>query len=292
MAEVSISEAIALFDHSETARGAMGAVAKWPLRVVEKLRYLHDTDEAGFAQPQTKSKTGIVRGEWLEGREGYDLRVNPSYIKSLPEKDRLPAVSLILVHEGVHAFDSFERLYDEMMARKVPIYYYRELSGQGVLNVLTGKRIWLGKSTHFDAYSQQSRYLDKDQLVDYVLSIDSYTGRSYIDAQWVLDNHNHWGGIKNRWAATKRLYVKILLPAARDTYFAAPILTILESIEAKAEWDKMIGAIKEVSRNGSLRTLQVSLDLLLGDRHHAARISHLERRWGTALTDTSAVTHR
>jgi hypothetical protein len=286
MAEVSIAEAITLFDRSQTARGAMGAVAKWPLRVVERLRFLYDIEEIGLDTPTAKTEGGPPIGGWREGRQGYDLRVDPSYLKGLPEKERLPALSLILVHEGVHATIHFGRLYVELMARKLPIYYYRELSGPGVLNALTGKRVWLGKSTNFDEYRDQSRYLDKDQLVDYVLSADTYyTGPSYLDPQWIMDNHRNWGGLKNRWAATKRLYVQLLLPAAHSSHFAALVLDILESIETKEEWDAMIGAIKKAGRDGSLRSLQVSFDALVGDRDRAARISHLERRWGTRLTE-------
>jgi hypothetical protein len=286
MADLSISEAIALFDHSQTARGGNGPVGKWPLRVIEALRYVYDIDEAGLATPELKSKNGIIRGEWAAWRKGLDLRINPSYLDSLPAKERLPIASLILVHEGLHASSlDFQRLYDEVAARKLTVYYYRELSGPGVVNVLTGERVWIGNSKTFDVYKAMSRYLDKDQLVDYVLSIEIYTDRSYIDKDWIVNNFDNWGGMKNRWRKTKRLYVKILLPAASDTYYAARIVGILESIETKEEWEKMVAAVKEMSRGGSLRTLQVSFDSLLGDRNLASRIGQLERRWSLALTE-------
>src|SRR5262249_10937441 len=88
MADVSISEAIALFDNSETARGARGRVAKWPLRVVERLRFLHAVEEIQFIAPRTQTKAGIVVGEWEEGPDGLILRLNPSFFNHLPEKER------------------------------------------------------------------------------------------------------------------------------------------------------------------------------------------------------------
>ena len=45
------------------------------------------------------------------------------------------------------------------------------------MNVLTGKRVWIGKSESFDSFRAMSRYLEKHQLVDHVLSIRYYTAR-------------------------------------------------------------------------------------------------------------------
>jgi hypothetical protein len=290
MADVSIYDAIALFEHSETARGAKGPVGKWPQRTVEALRYFHDIEEVGYAVTKSKSKGVTNKGKWKHGHDGFDLRLNSAYFSRLPKKDRLPAVSLVLVHEGVHAAMDhqdidFQRLYEEMAARKLPILYYRELSGPGVVDTQTGRRVVLGKSDAFDEYHAMSEAMDKDQLVDYVLDIETYTKRSYLDEDWVVANFDHWGGMANRWPGTRRLYVKILLPVAGDTYYAARILGILESISSKQEWDKMINAIKATRADKSLWALQSSFESLLGDRSLSTRIGLLERRWGTALTE-------
>jgi hypothetical protein len=289
MGNVSIPEAIALFAHSKTARGAKGQVGTWPGRVVERLQFLNDIDEIGFVALKAKSKNVIREGEFEEGAAGVDLKVNPAFINSFPEKERLPAASLILVHEGTHAALDFhnqdQNLYEEMGARKLPIYYYRELSCPGVVNILTDKRVWLGHSNSFDEYRDMSRALDKDQMVDYVLSIPTYRARSYLDEDWVVNNFNNWGGIKNRWPGTRRLYVKKLLPVANDPHYAVRILGILESIQSKEEWDRMISAIKEIRRDRSLWTLQVSFEGLVGSRDLAGRMSMLEKRWGTVLTE-------
>jgi hypothetical protein len=287
MADVSLSEAISLFDNSDTARGAKGSVGKWPLVIVEKLRYLHAVDEVGFVLPD-KKKRATQKGSYLENRSGADLRINPDYLKRLPEKHRLAALSLVLVHEGTHAiFDWSDgrRLFEELMARKVPIYYYRELLGPGVVNILTGKRVWLGSSDAMPHLEEQSRLLEREQLVDYTLDIGSYQKDSYLDEKWIKDNLGLWGGLGNRWASTRRLYVTKLLPVASDPYYAVAILEILESIQTNEEWKGMIEAIKKKSRDGSLRTLQIGFEGLLGSKAHTGRIASLQRKWGTQLTE-------
>jgi hypothetical protein len=288
MADVSLSEAISLFDNSDTARGAKGSVGKWPLVVIEKLRYLHAVDEIGFVLPANKKKQATNKGSYLADRAGADLRVNPAYVKRVPEKHRLAAVSLVLVHEGTHAildWSDGRRLFEELMARKVPIYYYRELLGPGVINVLTGKKVWLGSPDVLPHLEEQSALLERDQLVDYTLDVKTYQDDSYVDEKWIKDNLGLWGGLRNRWASTRRLYVKKLLPVATDPYYAVAILEILESIQTNDEWNGMMDAIKKKSRDGSLRTLQIAFESLLGSKAHTGRIASLQRKWGTQLTE-------
>jgi hypothetical protein len=287
MADVSISEAIALFDHSNTARGANGSVGTYPLLVIERLRYLHAIDEIGFVTPEDKKKRATQRGSYAEDRAGVDLRLNPSYVKRLPESERLAAVSLLLVHEGVHALLDWRkdrRLYEELMARKVPIYYYRELAGPGVLNVTTGTKVTLGSNavTHLQ---QQSHYLDRDQLLDFTIDIATYQKDSYLDKKWIKDNLGLWGGLRNRWPSTRRLFVEKLLPSASDPYYGVAILEILESVESRQEWEPMIETIKKKSQSNSLRPLQIGFESLLGNKSLSGRIAALQRKWGTQLTE-------
>src|SRR4051812_18127309 len=126
MADASIPEAIALFAHSETARGSKGAVAKWPQRVLERLRQLQADDEIGYEDLPAK-----IIGGWAGHRDGYDLALSPAYLRHLPAGERLPFLSLVLVHEAVHATDllGYNWIYDEMMGRQLSVYYFRELAG-------------------------------------------------------------------------------------------------------------------------------------------------------------------
>jgi hypothetical protein len=287
MADVSIIEAIALFDHSETARGVRRPAGRWPLRVVDRLRDLHTIDAVLFTPPVTRPKTGIVKGEWdPESKEGPVVRLNPAYFKDVPEKERLPAVSLVLVHEGLHAvWTGRDSLYDEMAARKLSVRYFRELSGPGVMNVLTDRRVRVGGSKFFDEYRQMGQDLDRDQLVDFVLNIGVYTDDRYLDRDWVVNNLDNWGGVRNRRQQTKQLYVTKLLTAADNPHYAARVLAVLESIETNSDWLRMLLHIETVSGDGTLRKLRLAFRNLLRDRGHAVRIDQLERRWKAVLTD-------
>jgi hypothetical protein len=248
--------------------------------VVERLTHLYDMDEIGFEAPATKVKNGIIQGEWGEYRKGFDLRLNPAYFKKLPERDRLPALSLILVHEGVHAAVDFEKLYDELAARKLPIYYYRELSGPGVVNELTGERILLHKAGSLREFERQSEALDKDQVLDFVLSTPGYANRKYLDENWVVANLDNWGGVRNRWPGTRKIYVTMLAPVAFDPHYAQPLLTILEAVGTKPEWDAAIGEIK---KRDLLWALQSGFGKLSADPKLRDRVAALERKWGTVL---------
>jgi len=208
MDQSDISDAIVLFQFSQTAR--VGGRASDVLR---RLWNLFKSNEIGFRIQAKKS----TRGSFTAGQAGPDLEVNPQYIDALPAKERLAALSLVIVHEGVHAAVQFADLYSEIAARMLPIQYYRELSGPGVFNEADdpprpGKqygiiRIMPGRFPEFRA---QSDALGKDQLIDYILSNSTYTTPQYITAQWIIDNLQSWRGLKNRWPSTKGLYIRIL----------------------------------------------------------------------------------
>jgi hypothetical protein len=280
--DVSISEAIALLAHSKIAQ-----TGKWLPRVARRLEFLHaidrimfaplDPDTYGVYTPKHSRKYPLLRDT---------IRLNPIAFNGLPKQDRLAAVSLTLAHEGLHAVGEFKYMYDELLARQVEVFYFRELSGSGVVNVLTGKRARLGSS--FSDYGEMSQYLSRDQLVDYTLDVsEEYREERYVDSEWILANLENWGGLKNRWARTKRFYVVTLLPDWSEDHSGLPILRILESIESKGEWDKMINRIK--SEFGSLRPLQLCFEELSVERRQANRVGVLQNKWKTPLTEVDAI---
>ncbi len=276
--QVSIPEAIDLFRYSNTALGGNGQVGTWPGKIIAKLRELNASGEVGFAVARKRSN----RGSWQEGRAGFDLRVNTTYIESLPKEQQLPALSLVLVHEATHASLDFTRLYDEMAARRVPIYYYRELIGPGVFNETAdipgkgpGKRVTLPKGGFRD-YGEQSEALKKEQLVDFVLSRESYADD--IDAQWVIDNIANWGGLKNRWPETKANFIDKLAVNRFDTFYTARILDVMESVDRQADWDTMLDWVE------SMKPIREALQSLSSNRGHADRIQALNRKWKIDLT--------
>jgi hypothetical protein len=275
-----INDAILLFQYSSTALAGGRAAT-----VVRFLRQLQQAGEIGFVDLGRPS----LHGTWLQGRGGFDLRLNSRYLDSLPPANRLGALSLLLVHEGTHAAVNFTRLLDELAARVLPIHYYRELSGPGVFNEANdppqpGKPYGVihVAPAQFPSFRRQSDALRREQLIDDILSIRTYTRSSYIDPQWIIDHLSLWGGIANRLPATKGLYVRILA-GSFDRHFVTPILDILESVSNREEWNAVMAAA------GPLRTLQIALEDMTTAPALSRRLAALQRRWGMALTESPPV---
>ena len=283
MDKSDISDAILLFQSSQTARHAAGGRAA---SVIRHLWELFKRKEIGFFDLGKAEH----HGDFLAGRAGFDLQVNPHYIDQLPAKERLGSLSLLLVHEGVHAAVNFSDLYSEMAARILSIHYYRELAGPGVFNEADdppqpGKQWGIIRiiPSNFPGLQAQSDALKRDQLLDYILSIktdkgETYTTPQYIDAQWIIDKLQFWGGLKNRWATTKGLYIR-LLAKPLDPRYAGSIVDIMQSVERQQDWTEMM---KEA---GPLHTIQLALDDISANPRFSARIAHLERKWGVRLTE-------
>jgi hypothetical protein len=283
MKRATIRDAILLFEYSTTAKGGRGPTGKWPGLVVKRLWELYKASEIGFVRQESDS----TRGSWDPDQPFINLQINPHYINSLPENQRLAAVSLILVHEGVHAALDFlddKSIYSELAARKLGVYYFRELSGPGVFNEASdppapGKRAQLVvlPRNAFPEYLKMSAALDKDQLIDYILGIPSYTDPDDLTPQWIVETLSLWGGLKNRWAKTRGLYVKVLAKS-REPLYEPFILTVMESIDRQKDWDVLI------DNAGSLRTIRIALGDLTSRRDHE-RIAALEKKWEINLTE-------
>ena len=275
MDRADIAEAIDLFRYSSTARTNGRAPS-----IAQTLLDLYRRDEIGFhvlARP-------TLHGTWRAGRAGHDLRLNSIYINRLPGATRVAGLSLLLVHEATHATVDFTKLYDEMAARMLPIQYYRELSGPGVFNEAndpprpgTSSIVRLSPAG-FPEFEEQSKALRREQLIDYVLAIRTYTRPTYITPQWIADNLTHWGGLRNRWPQTRGLYIRLLAQSA-DIYFTRLILDVMESVERRTDWVKMMDGA------GSLRSIQIALDDLSARSQYAQRVVALEGRWGIHLRE-------
>jgi hypothetical protein len=276
-------DAITLFEYSTTAKGGRGPVGKWAGLVIKRLWELYKASEIGFVRQDSDH----TRGSWDPSQPFINLQVNPHYINSLPENQRLAAISLVLVHEGVHAALDFlddKSIYSELAARKLTVYYYRELSGPGVFNEASdppapGKRaqLILLPRNAFPEYVKMSRFLDRDQLIDYILAIPSYTDPDDLTPQWIVETLSLWGGLRNRWPATRGLYVKTLAKS-RQPHYESFILTVLESIDNQRDWDAMI------EEAGRLRTIRIALGDLTS-RRDLERIASLEKKWRINLTE-------
>lgn len=95
-----------------------------PRRVTDKLWQLYAHHEIGLGP--TESRT--TRASWEAGRAGFDLLVSQSFIDRLPEDQRLGVVSLEPVHEAVHSVIHRNYILEEMEARTLQVFCYREMT--------------------------------------------------------------------------------------------------------------------------------------------------------------------
>jgi hypothetical protein len=270
-----VRQGIMLFQYSDTARRGGHAPD-----LIERLWRLYRRNEIALQD----LGPAWHHGEWGAG-PGPDLRINTAYLESLPSRLRLGALSLLLVHEGMHATVNFTRLYDELAARILPVHYFRELSGPGVFNEASDPprpgghtEVVQLPSGSMPSFDRQSEALRHDRLIDYVLSIDTYTRPRYVNPRWIINNITNWHGLGNRWPETRGLYIRVLAPTV-DAYFTRAIPDIMESIGTREDWDAMM------EEAGSLRTIQIALGDLSARREYATRIVALERRWGVHLRE-------
>ena len=160
-------------------------------------------------------------------------RVNSAHLNSLQAGLRLAALSLVLVHEGIHAVVHMPDIYDELAARLLPIHYFRELTGPGVFNEASDpprpgghSEIVRVPAPSMPWAEKQSTALARDQLIDYLFAHGDYD--EMLDPQWVVDNLGNWRGIGNRLPETKGKYIGVLAQST-DNHFTRVILDIMKA---------------------------------------------------------------
>lgn len=271
MADISIRQAIMLFQYSFTGQGANGSFGTLPRRVTDKLWQLYAHHEIGLGRTERRT----TRASWEEGRPGFDLLVSQSFIDRLPEDQRLGVVSLELVHEAVHSIIHRNYILEEMEARTLQVFYYREMTGLGVSNEETDRFVHLPVNA-VPSLQRQSDYIRRDQLVDWVLGKSTEYVES-LTAAWVVNHVNQWGGIANRWATSKGHFIRVLT-ATYNSAYTDLILRIMESVRPgdRDHWDEMM------EHAGPRRRLQSAIE---PSRQFTARIAALERRWGVHLIE-------
>ena len=116
-----IADAITLFQYSKTAKSSGRAKM-----LLVRLKALYNTNAIHILRIGKPT----LHGDW----DGHHIRVNSAHLNSLQAGLRLAALSLVLVHEGIHAIVHMPDIYDELAARLLPIHYFRELTGPGVFN--------------------------------------------------------------------------------------------------------------------------------------------------------------
>jgi hypothetical protein len=124
----------------------------------------------------------------------------------------------------------------------------------------------------------------RDQLMDELLSITDDDGKpTYVtgalDSTWVLINKTNWGGLTNRWATTKGLYIKALAdgPVGWEVGQGHAILEIMQTIQTRDHWKEMM---RHVRKENLLRA-----KLALARTARETEIKALESRWQAKLRD-------
>lgn len=130
-----------------------------------------------------------------------------------------PYISILIVHEAVHAFRGTD-LDSELEAYDLQLDYLQELEDTGVE---------LGGVTHtvlggrYPRYDRMLQARQSNRVVDMVLQDPAYSSK--LTAQWVAGNLANWGGLDNRLADTRSLYVMAL--AKGGPIYADPVMKIL-----------------------------------------------------------------
>jgi hypothetical protein len=281
--------AINLYRESRTSKGEGPALTKdLGPKILDELDSNLRNREIGWA------KMGYDLGSSHLNAKGPDILVNQMYT------DSLPAVSMILVHEAAHLVQrkAGDPLYlvSEVRCRQIVHPYFDEL-----LNRLTYTP---PGSTPLPDYPVGPGTLDvdkerepnkSDQLADYLLANmfsedDKFHKKPEyargLNADWIRRNQSMWGGLANRWATTKGLYVKILAAAAEPTGTdGVLIVEIMQTIKAQDHWDEMMRHVRS-----DFRRVQRAVALSLSRAPQQSRavreqkIRELEQRWNVKLT--------
>lgn len=191
----------------------------------------------------------------LEGHHEVDgLGTN----KILIERDRVPRefaaggmayLSLILVHEAVHYLIKWrdgDDVSEEVRCRRLELYYWDELTSGGVrLNRprSTDGAVVLSIRRQWGSYPNEWDYMRKAELVDFVINMRAY--REKADIYWIKRNLGEWGGLSNRWATTKAIYLSIAVKRTGGVGITKleVIYRVLESIRNFTEWLKVRNAM-------------------------------------------------
>jgi len=263
----------------------------WYKLSIGHLERLQNHDRIKFA-----SLRDATHGKYVE--ESDTIVINLVYCTDLDQIDIIQGLSLVLVHEASHVTYKLDKqankvvndflLFNEMRAFTLEIKFFRELAGEGIKNPATGKVVRI--QGDFEGRNILIGFVNKDQLADHLIVDREYSTKFHVNPEWVFATIDLWGGVKNRWPKTKRLYVVRLLNDF-GTYTspnaARHILRILRSIEARSEWDAMLADIN--TEFGSLQPLQSSFKAFRSDTVLLNDVLMLQQRWKTPLVEAATV---
>jgi hypothetical protein len=225
MIDLDIEDALAAFEASRSAKSPIGS------QVAAKLRSYGKDDEIAFDPLGPKQY-----GESVAHRMGPNVRVNSVY------KGDAGSTSLVLAHEGVHRVLNTHSIEEEIVCFDFQCTYFRELvPGVSYFSPTKGMRTTAQTSAAIPGAPSETanacKWQTNNQLVDYVIAIPVYQDR--VDVRWVKSNLPKWGGLANRWATSRGLFVRALAAHANPAN-GTLILDILESISQQQHWNELL----------------------------------------------------
>ena len=160
----------------------------------------------------------------------------------------LLGVAITLAHEGLHRFIDRSSLDEEIACFELGNDVYQELkAGVMYISPVTHQMVVLDlEPMDFDESIAAAR--KKRRLVDLILTF----GTDYpklVTTEWVIRNFKSYGGIGNRTAATKGIFLDRLGSDDRNEQL---ILQILSSIKTPQDWQEVKKAAPNLEANGRL----------------------------------------
>ncbi len=286
-------EAASMYIYSPTGRGLRGSPRQRSLatQVVRKLQQEIGEDEIGFSNLDANTYGVSYEGISSWGR-------NDIQVTNILQGD-IAGTSIVLVHEGTHLVIDRHYVHEELDCRTLEILYFEDLTyrpdrwwyetrrGGWAASVQLNPATLSG-APYLQGLDYQRRLLQRDQLVDYVLSMSEYADS--VRADWVRQNFSNWGGISNRWLSSKVVFMKRLAGAGGDLN-ARFMVHILMSIDPtrRSDWDAVVRAAGGIDRlrsvlSGIRRRLSDGRLIIDGEAVFEARqISNLETIWRVTL---------
>lgn len=279
-------DAVTAFKGSETGKGKSalpGCDAKAVVqyreitrKALQRIDELLGKDRIRFAQ--TDEGTAA---QHHEGKDELQLSV-----RGLPKgtdgsvltEANLPAVSLLVVHEGVHAGLTLSVVEEEMHCRVLHALYAEELrKGVSIDSKAFGKKLTVklqAKSPGSEQAAKYYRMFRDNTLIDDILASPSYSYDLTAALAERMISSNLWGGIRRRTPVSKGIILGKLVES-RERLSLDWIMVLLESVPNIAAWQQMM---KYAMPNPTAKTnLKYAFERL--NSHLADRCSALRRRF-------------
>jgi hypothetical protein len=198
----------------------------------------------------------------------------------------LAEFSVVLVHEATHHVHGRRGVMaeEELHCFELALLFYAELMPPG-LTYYDARRARRAAMMRVGGRYQQELQVQegwarRQQLLDYVLSLIAYC-RESLTPEWVERNAGNWGGVRNRWASTKGLFIR-QLGAGRSPNAARLILEIMESIDSQANYTET------VTRAGGENAMRAAIVNAIAASRNPLDIDRDRRfqtlQWGAELT--------